>query len=70
MLERGISEDAIRMIHKDLTEWADEFQHPEENVRDAVAQLKTNPLIPKDIKIHGLIFHPRTGELKLLIKGE
>ena len=70
MLERGVSADAIRMIHKDLTEWADEFQHPEENVRDAVAQLKSNPLIPKDIKIHGLIFHPRTGELKLLIKDE
>lgn len=70
MLERGISEDAIRMIKKDLKEWADEFQHPEENVKDAVAQLKTNPLIPKDVKIHGLMFHPRNGKLELLVKGE
>lgn len=70
MLERGVSADAIRMIRKDLQEWADEFQHPEENVRDAVAQLKTNPLIPKDVKIHGLIFHPRTGELELLTQDK
>ena len=70
MSERGISQDAIRMIHKELAEWADEFQHPEENVKDAVAKLRMNPLIPKDIKIHGGMFHPRTGELELLIRGE
>lgn len=70
MLERGVSQDAIRMIRKELNEWADEFHHPEENVKDAVAQLKTNPLIPKDVKIHGLMFHPRTGKLELLVKGE
>ena len=69
MLSRGVSADAIRMIQKDLNEWADEFQHPEENVKDAVAQLKTNPLIPKDVKIHGLMFHPRSGKLELLIDG-
>lgn len=70
MLERGVSADAIRMIQKELNEWADEFHHPEENVKDAVAQLRINPLIPKDVKIHGLMFHPRTGKLELLVKGE
>ena len=68
MLSRGISADAIRMIQKDLNEWADEFKHPEENVKDAVAKIKTNPLIPEDIKVHGLMFHPRTGKLELIIK--
>ena len=70
MLASGILPEAIRMIEKELKEWADEFQHPEENVKDAVAQLRTNPLIPKDVKIHGLMFHPRSGKLELLIKGE
>ena len=69
MLSRGISPDAVRMIQKDLNEWADEFQNPEENVRDAVAKIKSNPLIPKDVKVHGLIFHPRSGKLDLLVKG-
>ena len=70
MLSRGISADAVRMIQKDLNEWADEFKHPEENVRDAVAKIKTNPLIPKDVKVHGLMFHPRSGKLELIVKGE
>lgn len=70
MLASGILPEAIRMVEKELKEWADEFQHPEENVKDAVAQLRTNPLIPKDVKIHGLMFHPRSGKLELLIKGE
>ena len=70
MLARGISADAIQMIRKELSEWADEFQHPAENVKNVVAQLKLNPLIPKDIKIHGLMFHPRSGKLELLVKGE
>lgn len=69
MLANGISPEAIRMIKKELNEWADEFKHPEENVKDAVAQLRTNPLIPEDVKIHGLMFHPRSGKLELLIKG-
>ena len=70
MLSRGISADAIHMIRKELEEWADEFHHPEQNVLDTVAQIKANPLIPKDVKVHGLMFHPRSGELELLIKGE
>ena len=70
MLSRGISADAIRMIQKDLNEWADEFHHPEDNVKDAVAKIKTNPLIPKDVKVHGLMFHPRSGKLELIVKGE
>ena len=58
------------MVQKDLIEWADEFQHPEENVKDAAAKIKTNPLIPKDVKVHGLMFHPRTGKLDLIVKDE
>ena len=70
MLSRGISLDAIKMIQKDLNEWADEFKHPEENVKTAVSSLKSNPLIPKDVKVHGLMFHPRTGQLELIVKDE
>ena len=31
--------------------------------------IKNNPLIPKDIKVHGLMFHPRSGKLDLIING-
>ena len=70
MLERGISPDAIKMVEKELVEWTDSFQKPEENVMKVVNQLRDNPLIPKDVKIHGLMFHPRSGKLELLDKQD
>ena len=69
MLEHGISHDAIKMISKDLKEWADGFQKPEENVAKVVEDIKNNPLIPKDIAVHGLMFHPRDGKLDLIVDG-
>ncbi|MBR1647498.1 MAG: carbonic anhydrase [Selenomonadaceae bacterium] len=66
MISRGVSPDAIKMVEKELVEWADSFQHPEENVKEVVKQLRENPLIPKDVKVHGLMFHPRSGKLELL----
>ena len=66
MLERGIAPDAIKMVEKELIEWTDSFQKPEENVMKVVSQLRENPLIPKDVKVHGLMFHPRSGRLELL----
>ncbi len=70
MLERGVSPDAIKMVEKELKEWADGFKNPEQNVKDVVKLLKEDPLIPKDIKIHALLFHPRTGKLTLVSKDE
>ena len=66
MIERGVSPDAIKMVEKELVEWADSFQRPEENVKEVVKQLRENPLIPKDVKVHGLMFHPRSGKVQLL----
>ena len=70
MLSRGISPDAIKMVEKELVAWADGFRDPEQNVRDVVKLLREDPLIPKDVKIHGLLFHPRSGRLTLVDKGE
>ena len=69
MRARGIAPEAIQMVSKELKEWANDFCHPEQNVRDTVAQIRSNPLIPKDVPVHGLIFHPRSGKLDLLVNG-
>lgn len=69
MLDRGVAPEAIHMIAKELKEWADEFQHPEENVEITVDQLRLNPLIPKDVPVHGLMFHPRSGKLDVVVNG-
>lgn len=69
MLEREINPSAIKMIDKDMREWADGFTHPVENVAKVVADVKHNPLIPADVKVHGLMFHPRSGKLDLIVNG-
>ena len=69
MLSRGVPKEAIHMIAKELKEWADEFQHPEQNIIDTVEAIRLNPLSPADVPVHGLIFHPRTGKLDVVIKG-
>jgi len=69
MLNRGISPDAIKMIEKELEDWLDHFHHPIDNVEDVVSKIKSNPLIPKDVPVHGLIFNPQTGQVKVVIDG-
>lgn len=69
MLSRGVPKEAIHMIAKELREWADEFHHPEQNVIDTVEAIRLNPLIPQDVPIHGMIFHPRTGKLDVIEDG-
>ena len=69
MTSRGVVPEAIHMIKAELEHWADEFHHPEENVRETVEALRLNPLLPKDVPIHGLMFHPRTGELTVVEDG-
>ncbi|WIW70154.1 beta-class carbonic anhydrase [Anaerosinus gibii] len=69
MLERGIAKEAIQMIQSELERWIDDFQDPLQNIQTVVAKIKTNPLIPKDIAIHGLIFDPKTGKVDIVVDG-
>ena len=69
MLDRGISEDAIKMIRGQLDNWIDDFHHPVHNVEQVVLRIRNNPLIPQDVPVHGLIFNPHTGELEVVVDG-
>ncbi|MDF2570988.1 MAG: Carbonate dehydratase [Sporomusa sp.] len=69
MMARGICPGAIKMIEKDLETWIDGFHHPVENVKHVVAQIRSNPLIPKDVPVHGLMLDPQTGEIEVIISG-
>jgi len=69
MLARGISPDAIKMVEDELGAWLDTFHHPWDNVEHVVAKVRSNPLIPIDIPIHGLIFDPKTGEIEVVSDG-
>ncbi|SFM21141.1 beta-class carbonic anhydrase [Pelosinus propionicus] len=69
MLDRGISPDALKMVEKELEDWLDHFHHPIDNVEEVVQKICKNPLIPNDVPVHGLIFNPQTGEVKIVVNG-
>ncbi len=69
MLERGISADAIKMVEEEMVNWLEQFYHPEENVLRVVTKIRGNPLLPNDIPVHGLLFNPHSGALKVITAG-
>ena len=69
MVNRGISLDAIKMVENELENWIDHFHHPIDNVEEVVMKIRSNPLIPRDVPVHGLIFNPHTGKLDIVVDG-
>lgn len=69
MLARGISADAIKLVQPELEEWIDQFHHPLDNINHAVNKIRSNPLIPSDVPIHGLLFNPHNGEVSVVVDG-
>lgn len=69
MLERGVPQAAIDGLRPGLREWLGAFHDPRGNVVRVAAAIRGNPLIPKDVPVHGLIFDPDSGRLDLLMDG-
>lgn len=69
MLKRGIKQEDIDRLKPSLSKWIDDFKDPVDNVKKSVATLRQNPLIPKDIPIHGLLIHPDTGIVTTIVNG-
>jgi carbonic anhydrase len=72
MRNRGVTDDTIHMLSHsgiDLKQWLTGFEHVETGVRASVEMIKNHPLLPKDIAVHGLIIHPETGKLELVVDG-
>ncbi|AJE02566.1 beta-class carbonic anhydrase [Geobacter pickeringii] len=69
MIGRGIDPAAIETQVPDLAQWMGAFSCPEENVARVVSVIRGNPLIPKDVPVHGLIFCPNDGHLDVVVRG-
>jgi carbonic anhydrase len=70
--QRGVSDDTLAMLKNagiDLDHWLTGFDRVETGVEESVKVIRNHPLIPKDVPIHGLIMHPETGKLDLLVDG-
>jgi len=69
MVSRGITPDVIDIHVPDLKQWLGIFSHPIENIERVVKIIRHNPLIPKDVPIHGLLFCPNDGHLEIVVNG-
>ena len=67
MMEKGISSEEIDKV--DLIDWIGAIETEESNVIGGVEKIKSSPLIPDDIPVHGLIIDPITGKIDVLVDG-
>jgi carbonic anhydrase len=69
---RGVSEERINTLTNagiDLSKWLTGFQCVEESIKNSVLMIKNHPLMPNHIAVHGLVIHPGTGKLDLVVDG-
>jgi carbonic anhydrase len=52
-----------------LEQWLVGFENVEDGVISSVHLINHHPLLPRDIAVHGMIIHPETGKLDLLVNG-
>lgn len=68
----GVSEDVLKMLKHsgiELEKWLTGFENPEIGVRDSVGVIRHHPLLPKQVVVHGLLIHPETGKLNVVVDG-
>lgn len=66
---RGVSDDTLKTLKNsgiDLDSWLVGFDRVEDGVRKSVDIIRNHPLLPNDIRVHGMLISPETGKLELL----
>jgi carbonic anhydrase len=66
MRMRGIPQDQLDMLKYygiNLESWLAGFESAQASVQDAVVLIRRHPLMPADVKVHGLLIDPLTGRL-------
>lgn len=70
--ESNIPDDRIETLRYagvDLDGWLTGFDNVEDSVRHTVELIRCHPLMPRHIAVHGLVIHPVTGKLTLIVDG-
>ena len=68
----GISATSIETLRNaaiDLDGWLTGFEDVGQSVRHSVEMIRNHPLMPKSVPVHGLVIHPTTGKLDLMVNG-
>ncbi|MGN7478444.1 beta-class carbonic anhydrase [Solibacillus silvestris] len=72
MLERGVTQETLDIINYarvDLKEWLRGFGDIKTSVLKSVDLVRSHPLMPNGVPVHGLVIDPQTGKLDLLTDG-
>ncbi|WP_085992830.1 beta-class carbonic anhydrase [Oceanobacillus senegalensis] len=73
MTNRGIDQETIDTLKHSGIDFHDEF-HGFETVEESVSQsvdiIRNHPLLPKDIKVHGLVIDPGTGKVDIVTRDK
>ena len=68
----GISATSIETLRNaaiDLDGWLTGLDDVGQSVRHSVGMIRNHPLMPKSVPVHGLVIHPTTGKLDLMVNG-
>lgn len=72
MRERGVTDETIKLLTYaglDLKEWLRGFGDVTTSVLKSVELIRTHPLVPNTVPVHGLVIDPGTGKLDLVTDG-
>jgi len=73
MIERGVSEEKIAALEHagiKLDEEFRGFQSVEDSVSQSVEIIRNHPLLPEEVKVHGLVIDPDTGKIDVVTKED
>lgn len=69
---KGIPAERIATLRDagvDLDGWLTGFDNVEDSVRHTVSVIRRHPLMPAHTAVHGLVIHPNTGKLTVVVDG-
>ncbi|MBO2943071.1 carbonic anhydrase [Paenibacillus sp. F411] len=72
MKERGVSDEVLSTLDHSgikLDEWLRGFDNVTSAVENTVSLIKNHPLLPRNTPVHGMVIHPATGALDLVVEG-
>ena len=72
MQQRNVAPETMTIIKNsgiNLEQFLRGFSDVKESVANSVSIIRNHPLIPEDVKINGMVIHPDTGKLDLVVNG-
>ncbi len=65
IIDSGIAEETLDQVDEEinLDTWLKGFNDEEAQIKNTVSQIQSHVLVPENIKIHGCLIDPTTGEL-------